>query len=309
MNSLVKSINYLSKNKKKINKNNHNSISLYSNKKDRQFKTINTQRENYKVNSIENNINLDKPLKNNLIKINSLSTRLNNNYNNSFIKKSTSSNSLIEKNNISNYMKRNNSMRTINYQKEEYNEFFKIDYKNIVNEIYNIVNSNFNIKIENIEKLPNIIKTFVINYKKNFEIVTQLNNLYLEEKNIKKEELNELNNENDSFSNWINSTFSNKINLYYKKKTIINEFEKLKNINSNRTINKEEENDDSLLYKKYCTQIMNDNNIKTFKEFILFIDKLLEENIYNDQFVIKMKNVLCTKSPSIFNEKKYNNLV
>jgi hypothetical protein len=308
MNSLVKSINYLSKNKKKINKNNHNSISLYSNKKDRQFKTINTQRENYKVNSIENNINLDKPLKNNLIKINSLSTRLNNNYNNSFIKKSTSSNSLIEKNDISNYMKRNNSMRTINYQKEEYNEFFKIDYKNIVNEIYNIVNSNFNIKIENIEKLPNIIKTFVINYKKNFEIVTQLNNLYLEEKNIKKEELNELNNENDSFSNWINSTFSNKINLYYKKKTIINEFEKLKNINSNRTINKEEEND-SLLYKKYCTQIMNDNNIKTFKEFILFIDKLLEENIYNDKFVIKMKKVLCTKSPSIFNEKKYNNLV
>ena len=89
MNSLIKSINYLSKNKKKINKNNHNSISLYSNKKDRQFKTINTQRENYKVNSIENNINLDKPLKNNLIKINSLSTRLNNNYNNSFIKKST----------------------------------------------------------------------------------------------------------------------------------------------------------------------------------------------------------------------------
>ena len=308
MNSLVKSINYLSKNKKKINKNNHNSISLYSNKKDRQFKTINTQRENYKVNSIENNINLDKPLKNNLIKINSLSTRLNNNYNNSFIKKSTSSNSLIEKNDISNYMKRNNSMRTINYQKEEYNEFFKIDYKNIVNEIYNIVNSNFNIKIENIEKLPNIIKTFVINYKKNFEIVTQLNNLYLEEKNIKKEELNELNNENDSFSNWINSTFSNKINLYYKKKTLINEFEKLKNINSNRTINKEEEND-SLLYKKYCTQIMNDNNIKTFKEFILFIDKLLEENIYNDKFVIKMKKVLCTKSPSIFNEKKYNNLV
>ena len=308
MNSLVKSINYLSKNKKKINKNYHNSISLYSNKKDRQFKTINTQRENYKVNSIENNINLDKPLKNNLIKINSLSTRLNNNYNNSFIKKSTSSNSLIEKNDISNYMKRNNSMRTINYQKEEYNEFFKIDYKNIVNEIYNIVNSNFNIKIENIEKLPNIIKTFVINYKKNFEIVTQLNNLYLEEKNIKKEELNELNNENDSFSNWINSTFSNKINLYYKKKTIINEFEKLKNINSNRTINKEEEND-SLLYKKYCTQIMNDNNIKTFKEFILFIDKLLEENIYNDKFVIKMKKVLCTKSPSIFNEKKYNNLV
>ena len=308
MNSLVKSINYLSKNKKKINKNNHNSISLYSNKKDRQFKTINTQRENYKVNSIENNINLDKPLKNNLIKINSLSTRLNNNYNNSFIKKSTSSNSLIEKNDISNYMKRNNSMRTINYQKEEYNEFFKIDYKNIVNEIYNIVNSNFNIKIENIEKLPNIIKTFVINYKKNFEIVTQLNNLYLEEKNIKKEELNELINENDSFSNWINSTFSNKINLYYKKKTIINEFEKLKNINSNRTINKEEEND-SLLYKKYCTQIMNDNNIKTFKEFILFIDKLLEENIYNDKFVIKMKKVLCTKSPSIFNEKKYNNLV
>ena len=308
MNSLVKSINYLSKNKNKINKNNHNSISLYSNKKDRQFKTINTQRENYKVNSIENNINLDKPLKNNLIKINSLSTRLNNNYNNSFIKKSTSSNSLIEKNDISNYMKRNNSMRTINYQKEEYNEFFKIDYKNIVNEIYNIVNSNFNIKIENIEKLPNIIKTFVINYKKNFEIVTQLNNLYLEEKNIKKEELNELNNENDSFSNWINSTFSNKINLYYKKKTLINEFEKLKNINSNRTINKEEEND-SLLYKKYCTQIMNDNNIKTFKEFILFIDKLLEENIYNDKFVIKMKKVLCTKSPSIFNEKKYNNLV
>ena len=53
---------------------------------------------------------------------------------------------------------------------------------------------------------------------------------------------------------------------------------------------------------------MTDNNIKNFKEFMLFIDKLLEENIYNDQFVIKMKNVLCTKSPTIFNERKSNNL-
>ncbi len=306
MNSLVKSINYLSKNKKKINKNYYNSILISSNKKERKFNTIYTQRDNYKLNLIENDINFDNPIKNKLIKINSLSTRLNKNYSNSYIKKSTASNSLIEQNDICNTMKRNNSMRSINYQNEEYNEIFKVNYKNIVNEIYNIINSNFNIKIENIEKLPNIIKTFVINYKKYLEIVTQLNNLYLEEKNIKKEELNELNNENDSFSNWINSTFSNKINLYYKKQNLINEFERLKHYGSNRTINKEE--NDSILYKKYCTQIMTDNNIKNFKEFMLFIDKLLEENIYNDQFVIKMKNVLCTKSPTIFNERKSNNL-
>ena len=306
MNSLVKSINYLSKNKKKINKNYYNSILISSNKKERKFNTIYTQRDNYKLNLIENDINFDNPIKNKLIKINSLSTRLNKNYSNSYIKKSTASNSLIEQNDICNTMKRNNSMRSINYQNEEYNEIFKVNYKNIVNEIYNIINSNFNIKIENIEKLPNIIKTFVINYKKYLEIVTQLNNLYLEEKNIKKEELNELNNENDSFSNWTNSTFSNKINLYYKKQNLINEFERLKHYSSNRTINKEE--NDSILYKKYCTQIMTDNNIKNFKEFMLFIDKLLEENIYNDQFVIKMKNVLCTKSPTIFNERKSNNL-
>ena len=306
MNSLVKSINYLSKNKKKINKNYYNSILISSNKKERKFNTIYTQRDNYKLNLIENDINFDNPIKNKLIKINSLSTRLNKNYSNSYIKKSTASNSLIEQNDICNTMKRNNSMRSINYQNEEYNEIFKVNYKNIVNEIYNIINSNFNIKIENIEKLPNIIKTFVINYKKYLEIVTQLNNLYLEEKNIKKEELNEINNENDSFSNWINSTFSNKINLYYKKQNLINEFERLKHYGSNRTINKEE--NDSILYKKYCTQIMTDNNIKNFKEFMLFIDKLLEENIYNDQFVIKMKNVLCTKSPTIFNERKSNNL-
>ena len=306
MNSLVKSINYLSKNKKKINKNYFNSILISSNKKERKFKTIYTQRDNYKLNLIENDINFDNPIKNKLIKINSLSTRLNKNYSNSYIKKSTASNSLIEQNDICNTMKRNNSMRSINYQNEEYNEIFKVNYKNIVNEIYNIINSNFNIKIENIEKLPNIIKTFVINYKKYLEIVTQLNNLYLEEKNIKKEELSELNNENHSFSNWINSTFSNKINLYYKKQNLINEFERLKHYGSNRTINKEE--NDSILYKKYCTQIMTDNNIKNFKEFMLFIDKLLEENIYNDQFVIKMKNVLCTKSPTIFNERKSNNL-
>jgi hypothetical protein len=214
----------------------------------------------------------------------------------------------MEQNNISNIMKRNNSMRSFNYQNEEYNEFLIINYKNIVHEIYNIFNSNFNIKIGNIEKLPSIIKSFVIHYKKNNEIISQLNNLYLKEKNIKKKEYNEFINQNDSFSNWIDSTFSNKINLYYKRKSLINEFEKLKHFSSSRTINQEEEND-SLLYKKYCTQIMNDNNIKTFKEFILFIDKLLEENIYNDKFVIKMKKVLCTKSPSIFNEKKYNNLV
>ena len=238
MNSLVKSINYLSKNKKKINKNYYNSISLPLNKNEKQFKTIYTQRENYKLNSIENDINCDKHLNNKIIKKKSLTSRLSQNYNNSYIKKSTSSNSLMEQNNISNIMKRNNSMRSFNYQNEEYNEFI---------------------------------------------------------------------NQNDSFSNWIDSTFSNKINLYYKRKSLINEFEKLKHFSSSRTINQEEEND-SLLYKKYCSQIMINNNIKNFKEFTLFIDKLLEENTYNDQFVIKMKNVLCTKSPTIFNESKQNNL-
>lgn len=307
MNSLVKSINYLSKNKKKINKNYYNSISLPLNKNEKQFKTIYTQRENYKLNSIENDINCDKHLNNKIIKKKSLTSRLSQNYNNSYIKKSTSSNSLMEQNNISNIMKRNNSMRSFNYQNEEYNEFLIINYKNIVHEIYNIFNSNFNIKIGNIEKLPSIIKSFVIHYKKNNEIISQLNNLYLEEKNIKKKEYNEFINQNDSFSNWIDSTFSNKINLYYKRKSLINEFEKLKHFSSSRTINQEEENDSSL-YKKYCSQIMINNNIKNFKEFTLFIDKLLEENTYNDQFVIKMKNVLCTKSPTIFNESKQNNL-
>ena len=69
MNSLVKSINYLSKNKKKINKNYYNSILISSNKKERKFNTIYTQRDNYKLNLIENNINFDNPIKNKLIKI------------------------------------------------------------------------------------------------------------------------------------------------------------------------------------------------------------------------------------------------
>ena len=94
--------------------------------------------------------------------------------------------------------------------------------------------------------------------------------------------------------------------LILKSRILKNYLILLKHYSSNRTINKEE--NDSILYKKYCTQIMTDNNIKNFKEFMLFIDKLLEENIYNDQFVIKMKNVLCTKSPTIFNERKSNNL-
>ena len=50
---------------------------------------------------------------------------------------------------------------------------------------------------------------------------------------------------------------------------------------------------------------MSDNNLNNFNQFTMFINKLLEENLMNDQFVLRMKNVLCSKTPILFKEKEY----
>ena len=296
----MKSIKYLSQSKtKKKNKNNSINIEPKIKEKLNQFKTINLQKEDYKTNILEDSYS-DKR---NSFKHNSLKTKTINsslNKHNISNKQSTAASLRFEQNeNLNKHLKRHQSMKDIYIQSKYNNKIIEVNYKKIVKEIYHIFNLNFNVKIDSFEKLPNIINELVINFKKNFQIVNQINDLYLEEQKLKNNtKFNSFNIEYNTLSNWINSTFSKKLNSYYKKQNIINEFEKIEH-SSNKEIN------DSFLYKQYCSQIMSDNNINNFNQFTMFINKLLEENLMNDQFVLKMKNVLCSKTPTLFKEKEY----
>ena len=296
----MKSIKYLSQSKtKKKNKNNSINIEPKIKEKLNQFKTINLQKEDYKTNILEDSYS-DKR---NSFKHNSLKTKTINsslNKHNISNKQSTATSLRFEQNeNLNKHLKRHQSMKDIYIQSKYNNKIIEVNYKKIVKEIYHIFNLNFNVKIDSFEKLPNIINELVINFKKNFQIVNQINDLYLEEQKLKNNtKFNSFNIEYNTLSNWINSTFSKKLNSYYKKQNIINEFEKIEH-SSNKEIN------DSFLYKQYCSQIMSDNNINNFNQFTMFINKLLEENLMNDQFVLKMKNVLCSKTPTLFKEKEY----
>ena len=296
----MKSIKYLSQSKtKKKNKNNSINIEPKIKEKLNQFKTINLQKEDYKTNILEDSYS-DKR---NSFKHNSLKTKTINSSlskHNISNKQSTATSLRFEQNeNLNKHLKRHQSMKDIYIQSKYNNKIIEVNYKKIVKEIYHIFNLNFNVKIDSFEKLPNIINELVINFKKNFQIVNQINDLYLEEQKLKNNtKFNSLNIEYNTLSNWINSTFSKKLNSYYKKQNIINEFDKIEHSN-NKEIN------DSFLYKQYCSQIMSDNNINNFNQFTMFINKLLEENLMNDQFVLKMKNVLCSKTPILFKEKEY----
>ena len=296
----MKSIKYLSQSKtKKKNKSNSINIEPKIKEKLNQFKTINLQKEDYKTNILEDSYS-DKR---NSFKHNSLKTKTINSSlskHNISNKQSTAASLRFEQNeNLNKHLKRHQSMKDIYIQSKYNTKIIEVNYKKIVKEIYHIFNLNFNVKIDSFEKLPNIINELVINFKKNFQIVNQINDLYLEEQKLKNNtKFNSFNIEYNTLSNWINSTFSKKLNSYYKKQNIINEFEKIEH-SSNKEIN------DSFLYKQYCSQIMSDNNINNFNQFTMFINKLLEENLMNDQFVLKMKNVLCSKTPILFKEKEY----
>ena len=47
-------------------------------------------------------------------------------------------------------------------------------------------------------------------------------------------------------------------------------------------------------YKKYCKQLMKNNNINNFNELKLFVDKILNKNIQNNNFIGGVKKILST---------------
>ena len=55
--------------------------------------------------------------------------------------------------------------------------------------------------------------------------------------------------------------------------------------------NYKKENDE---YKKYCKQLMKNNNINSFSEFKMFIDRILNKNIQNNNFIGGVKKILST---------------
>ena len=94
---------------------------------------------------------------------------------------------------------------------------------------------------------------------------------------------------------YMTKIFANKIiSLFYKnnknkKKNAINFDDVLCWILSMSNYNKENEE-----YKLYCKKIMKNYNIKSFNHFKVFIDKILNKNIQNNNFIGGVKKILST---------------
>ena len=120
----------------------------------------------------------------------------------------------------------------------------------------------------------------------NIEINQLLELLKLKDNNDLKKKLKEL---------YITKIFANKvISLFYKNnenkiKNNINFDDVLCWILSLSNYNKENEE-----YKLYCRKIMKNYNIKNFNQFKSFIDKILNKNIQNNNFIGGVKKILTT---------------
>ena len=122
--------------------------------------------------------------------------------------------------------------------------------------------------------------------EENIEINRLLELLKLKNNNDLKMKLKEL---------YMTKIFANKIiSLFYKnnknkKKNAINFDDVLCWILSMSNYNKENEE-----YKLYCKKIMKNYNIKSFNHFKVFIDKILNKNIQNINFIGGVKKILST---------------
>ena len=138
-------------------------------------------------------------------------------------------------------------------------------------------NLNNNIENENSTKFEN---------DENLEIKELLKLLKLKNNNDLKKKLKELYN-TKIFSNKVISIF----HKYHKNisKDDINVDDVLYWIFS--IANYQKENDE---YKNYCKHLMKNNNIRSFNEFKMFIDRILNKNIQNNNFIGGVKKILST---------------
>jgi hypothetical protein len=168
-----------------------------------------------------------------------------------------------------NVLKNINNINTTESQENNKNNSFNDSF------YYNLNNNN--IENENSKKYEN---------DENSEIKELLKLLKLKNNNDLKKKLNELYN---------TQIFANKvISIFHKNhkniaKDDINLEDVLYWILS--ISNYKKENDE---YKKYCKQLMKNNNINSFSEFKMFIDRILNKNIQNNNFIGGVKKILST---------------
>ena len=155
------------------------------------------------------------------------------------------------------------------------NEDIHENYKN--NSYSSLNNINTNIENENYSNGES---------KEIIEINNLLTSLKLKNINDLKQKLKEYRT-TDIFTNKV-------ISLFYKFNTNISKDEidlndVLNWISNLAKIKRENEE-----YKLYCKNLMKENNISNFKEFKSFIDKILNKNIQNNNFIGGVKKILST---------------
>ena len=274
----IDNIKYNNNKNNRLHKNNSLNSKIFQKKENRNINNLILKNEN--INSkADINKKKNNTLTNLLIKNKKDFIYFNRNKQN-YIKQNTKSNKANKiktyyfKNRNDNYKERNRKMNTLQQTNiikniRDNDEDIHENYKNNSDSS----NNNINIDIDN-------------ENNENKEIKELLKSLKLKSINDLKLKLKEYQT-TDIFTNRV-------ISLFYKCNTNIAKDEIDLNdilywISS--LVKNKKENDE---YKSYCKNLMKENNIKNFEEFKSFIDKILNKNIQNNNFIGGVKKILST---------------
>ena len=274
----IDNIKYNNNKNNRLHKNNSLNSKIFQKKENRNINNLILKNEN--INSkADINKKKNNTLTNLLIKNKKDFIYFNRNKQN-YIKQNTKSNKANKiktyyfKNRNDNYKERNRKMNTLQQTNiikniRDNDEDIHENYKNNSDSS----NNNINIDIDN-------------ENNENKEIKELLKSLKLKSINDLKQKLKEYQT-TDIFTNRV-------ISLFYKCNTNIAKDEIDLNdilywISS--LVKNKKENDE---YKSYCKNLMKENNIKNFEEFKSFIDKILNKNIQNNNFIGGVKKILST---------------
>ena len=174
----------------------------------------------------------------------------------------------------------NGSINTNMYTKRKVNAFNtactfqkdSIDYKKIVNDVLNVLNSNkeemFFTRDVKAEDLMTEVNNYVNIQKENTKFINKLTLLYKQRNKVKSNEDVPL----DTIYNWV-------VDEKSEQSDTDRLFEKY-NTNSNK-------------YKEFCDSIIREHNLYSFDDMKNYVCEALEKRNKNEKFVIGMKKILC----------------
>ena len=174
----------------------------------------------------------------------------------------------------------NGSVNTNMYTKRKVNAFNtactfqkdSIDYKKIVNDVLNVLNSNkeemFFTRDVKAEDLMTEVNNYVNIQKENTKFINKLTLLYKQRNKVKSNEDVPL----DTIYNWV-------VDEKSEQSDTDRLFEKY-NTNSNK-------------YKEFCDSIIREHNLYSFDDMKNYVCEALEKRNKNEKFVIGMKKILC----------------